>query len=134
MAGAQNPFGHVDLRVPDLEAGVAFYGALLPEIGFPQYLGGKLFRCWAPEGAEGPAGPWFGITEDKQHRPNGNRIAFWAESREAVDRAATAAMAAGSREVSGPKEMLEYSNNYYAVFFEDPWGNALEVLHYIGSA
>ena len=127
----QNPFSHVDLRVPDLEAGVAFYQTLLPEMGFSKYEGGQVFRSWTlPEGA-GPRRPWFGITEDRAHQPNGNRIAFQVESRAEVDRIAALLEPANARAISGPKSMPDYSPTYYAVFFEDPWGNPLEVLHWL---
>ena len=130
---SKNPIGHIDLRVPDLEAGVAFYSTLLPEVGYTEYLGGQQFRCWAPAGSEGPAGAWFGITADRGHVANANRIAFWAESRAEVDRVAALLPAAGALAISGPKAMTAYSDSYYAVFFTDPWGNALEILHYNSS-
>ena len=60
------------------------------------------FTYWV--GAEAPAGiagvpedpidtgvmtiDFFGFTEEADHQPNGNRIAFWAPSREAVDKVA----------------------------------------------
>lgn len=125
----KNPFSHIDQRVPDLEAGVQFYSVLLPEVGFSRYLGGNQFRVWTTEDGEEPSKPWFGITEDKDHTPNANRIAFWMESREEVDRIAERMKTLGAQNLSGPKEMPEYSNTYYAVFFEDPWGNPLEVVH-----
>lgn len=128
---ARNPFSHVDQRVPDLEAGVAFYQALLPAVGFPRYVGGQAFRCWTTAEGQGPSQPWFGITEDRAHRPGGSRVAFWVEDREAVHRAAAAAREAGALNVSGPKDMKEYSETYYAVFFDDPWGNPLEVVHHL---
>ncbi len=127
----KNPFSHIDQRVPHLEAGVEFYGILLPEVGFPRYLGGQAFRVWTIEGGQGPSQPWFGITEDPDHRPNANRVAFWVESRSEVDRIAELLRGAGALDVSGPKEMPEYTATYYAVFFADPWGNPLEVVHVI---
>lgn len=126
-----NPFSHVDQRVGDLERGVAFYGAVLPAVGFAKYVGGKTFRCWTTESGEGPAQPWFGITEEKGHRGSASRVSFWAPSREAVDRAADVAKQAGALDVSGPRECPEYTDTYYAVFFSDPWGNLLEVVHWL---
>ncbi len=128
----KNPFSHIDQRVPDLDSGVAFYGALLPEVGFSRYLGGQAFREWTTDGGAGPSQPWFGITENRDHVPNVNRVAFWVESRSEVDRIAQVVREAGAVNVSGPKEMREYTRSYYAVFFEDPWGNPLEVVHSTG--
>lgn len=127
-----NPFSHVDQRVHDLEAGVAFYAAWLPSVGFSKYMGGKAFRCWTTPEGTGPAQPWFGITEDPAHRAGESRVAFWVPSPEEVDRVAEALREAGAKNVSGPKLMPEYLESYYAVFFEDPWGNRLEVLHWEG--
>ena len=128
---SRNPFSHVDQRVGDLDAGVAFYGAVLPHVGFPRYVGGKAFRCWTTAEGGGPSQPWFGITEDENHRAGTGRVAFWAASREGVDEAAAAVKAAGALNISGPRDCPEYTESYYAVFFEDPWGNPLEVLHYL---
>ncbi len=126
----RNPFSHIDQRVGDLDSGVRFYGALLPEIGFPRDLGGRAFRVWTTPADEGPAQPWFGITEERDHVANSSRIAFWVESRDEVKRIAELVRQAGALHVSGPKEMPSYSPSYYALFFEDPWGNPLEVLHW----
>ena len=58
--------------------------------------------------------------------PNENRIAFWAESPGEVDRLASIATGAGAQNVEGPGWEDE---TYYAVFFEDPCGNRLEICH-----
>jgi len=126
----QNPFSHIDQRVHDLEAGIEFYGAFLPELGFSRFVGGKLFRAWTTQKGEGPSQPWFGITEDASHRPGLSRIAFWVDSQSEVDRIAKILKASGARELSGPKLMPEYLDTYYAVFFEDPFGNRLEVVYW----
>jgi predicted lactoylglutathione lyase len=70
-----------------------------------------------------------GFTEDRNHKPNANRIAFWAESRERVDEIGELLQAAGALNISGPRACPEYSPTYYAVFFEDPFGNCLEVCY-----
>jgi predicted lactoylglutathione lyase len=120
-----NPYQHIDLRVLDLETAVAFYAALLPPLGFTVDEGGKLFRCWSAPCDDGHT--WFGITEDREHRPNANRISFRAPSREDVDRLADVARKAGAGKMSGPRACPEYAETYYAAFFDDPSGNALEI-------
>ena len=52
--------------------------------------------------------------------------AFWAESAAVVDRVAEVAARVGARNIEGP---MDYESGYYAVFFEDPCGNRLEVCH-----
>jgi predicted lactoylglutathione lyase len=126
---SSNRFQHIDLRVSDMQIAYPFYAAVLPALGFPTEDSGERFRCFVGPG-EAPFKPWFGFTEDRDHRPNTNRIAFSAASRAEVDRAAETAREAGALSISGPRPCPEYSPSYYAVFFEDPCGNCLEVCYY----
>ena len=124
----KNPFQHIDLRVNDHEQAWEFYSKILPAIGFEKGNKGRIFSGYDADGKL-PDKAWFGFTEDKNHRPNANRIAFWAESRERVDAIAARVRNAGARNISGPKECPDYSSTYYAVFFEDPFGNRLEICY-----
>ena len=122
-----NRFQHVDIRVNDLAAAVAFYSEFLPALGFT-HRGGSVFNVFSGDGTP-PQKPWFGFVEDKDHVPNTNRIAFWAENREEVDRLGAVVRQAGGKNLSGPRDCPEYGPSYYAVFFEDPSGNCLEVCY-----
>ncbi len=124
----KNPYQHIDLRVNDIERAWAFYSKILPPIGFEKGSRGKTFSGFDADGVF-PDQAWFGFTEDRDHRPNANRIAFWAESRERVDEIAALLAEAGARNISGPKACPDYTPTYYAVFFEDPFGNRLEICH-----
>lgn len=124
----KNPFQHIDLRVNDLEQAWAFYSKILPAIGFEQGNKGERFSGFDAKGKP-PDQAWFGFTEDRNHQPNTNRIAFWAESRERVDAIAAVIQNAGAKNISGPRACPEYTPSYYAVFFEDPFGNCLEVCY-----
>lgn len=124
----KNPFQHVDLRVNDHDLAWEFYSKLLPALGFTKGHRGTVFSGFEAEGTP-PAQPWFGFCEDREHRPNATRIAFQAESRERVDELAELLREAGARNVSGPRACPDYTPSYYAVFFEDPFGNCLEVCH-----
>ena len=120
----QRHFDHVDLRVPRLADVAAFYERLLPALGFSRR---KNIEGWLEFEAEGEeATAFFGVTESRTHVINENRIAFWAENRADVDRVAGVASVAGARNIEGP---MDYAAGYYAVFFEDPCGNRLEVCH-----
>src|SRR6266566_4462470 len=70
---------------------------------------------------------FFGFTQDRRHQPNGTRLAFWAETREEVNRLARLVRKIGGRRLEGPEVCRAYSRGYYACFFEDPDGNKLEV-------
>jgi catechol 2,3-dioxygenase-like lactoylglutathione lyase family enzyme len=118
-------FGHIDLRVSDLAAALAFYEALLPAVGFTERYHGDSWKVWATTEPL-PSTGYFAITEDRNHVANSNRIAFWVESDAEVDRIAEVVHRAGAVELSGPKSM-PYSPGYYAAFFADPSGNRLEI-------
>jgi catechol 2,3-dioxygenase-like lactoylglutathione lyase family enzyme len=124
---ARRLFDHLDLRVRDLHAADAFYSRFLPEVGFP-------VRREAPDHAlsfdaqsDGPKPEFVALIEDGAHTPNASRIAFWAETKAEVDRIGSVLRKAGAKNLEGPMVCPEYSPGYYAVFFEDPSGNRLEV-------
>ena len=120
-------FDHVDLRVRNLDAAGAFYLALLPALGFAARVD---IEGWLQFEAQGPqATEFFGVVEDKDHQPNRNRIAFWAGSRERVDQLAAMLARIGAMNIEGPG--FE-SDSYYAVYFDDPSGNPLEICHRSG--
>ncbi|MEN3367864.1 MAG: hypothetical protein V7609_7 [Verrucomicrobiota bacterium] len=120
-------FDHIDLRVKNRGAAQKFYAQILPAIGFRVDKSGEQWGLFEADGEK--AVDFFGFTEEADHRPNGNRIAFWAESREAVDNVAEIVRKAGGKNLEGPELCVEYSPGYYAVFFEDPDGNKLEVCY-----
>ena len=70
-----NPFGHIDLRVRDLEAATMFYDALLPALGFSERYHGGEWNVWATTGPS-PDAAYFAVTEDPAHKANANRIAL----------------------------------------------------------
>ena len=86
-------FDHIDLRVRDLASAKRFYGALLPALGFTIDSSGEEWCIWQTPG-EGPVA-FFGFPEEPKHQPNDNRIAFWAENRNQVDRIAVVVRRAG---------------------------------------
>lgn len=118
-------FDHIDLRVPDLAKVTDFYRKLLPALGFKKNL---TISGWLQYYAEGN-GPteFFGVTESSAHVPNENRIAFWASGVAEVDDIARLLGEIGAQNIEGPD--YDESPTYYAVFFEDPAGNRLEVCH-----
>ena len=119
-------FDHIDLRVKDFARATEFYRKLLPPLGFTCDRSDQEWATFYSVGGHQPSA-FFGFTADPQHQPNGNRIAFWADSRTEVDRIAALVRDIGARNLEGPELVREYSPGYYAVFFEDPDGNKLEV-------
>ncbi len=118
-------YDHIDLRVREMEPAKRFYREVLPALGFTrQGDDGEWLSFYAP--GEGKT-PFFGLTEDPDHRPNGNRISFWADTREEVDRVAEVVKRAGGKVLEGPELCVEYTPDYYAFFWEDPDGNKFEI-------
>jgi catechol 2,3-dioxygenase-like lactoylglutathione lyase family enzyme len=118
-------FDHIDLRVQNLDESRHFYEKLLPALGFTQEMHIEGWLQYEAQGANGIAES-FGVMESPHHVANESRIAFWAGSPAEVDRVATILVEAGARIIDGPSYEAP---NYYAVFFEDPSGNRLEVCH-----
>jgi len=117
-------FDHIDLRVPRLPEAAAFYETLLPAVGFTRRVD---VTGWLQFEAEGQGvTEFFGVTESPHFVPNENRIAFRAESAAAVDALARVIAKAGARHIEGP---MVYEAEYYALFFEDPFGNRFEICH-----
>lgn len=127
-------FDHIDLRVSDMDRAAKFYAKFLPALGFvrekhesaPEGVAVEDFHTFYSAGGDTPS-EFFGFTLDKDHRPNGTRIAFWADTHEEVNRIAKLVREAGGKNLEGPENCAEYSSGYYGFFFEDPDGNKLEI-------
>ena len=117
---------HIDLRVKNFARAKEFYGKLLPALGFTRDRSDVEWGTFYSVGGDQPPA-FFGFTEDPKHQPNGNRIAFWADTRAEVDKIGQLIGQIGGKNLEGPEVAAEYSPGYYAVFFEDPDGNKLEV-------
>ena len=125
---------HVDLVVSDLERSLEFYRGLLRPLGYDRespitgergepvvYLGhrdGDAIGLRTAQ-SEGPLDRYaLGV----------HHIALRARSRAVVDERAAWLRSAGATIESGPAE-YDYSPGYYAVFFYDPDGIKLEIVH-----
>ena len=89
---------------------------------------GDEFTTWRippPGGTLEDAPDNFGIAEDPEHLPGRVRVAFKAPSRRKVADIVQILSALGARNVEMDDGI--YGTDYYAVFFEDPDGNLLEV-------
>jgi catechol 2,3-dioxygenase-like lactoylglutathione lyase family enzyme len=119
-------FDHIDLRVKDRARAQKFYEQILPALGFTYENSDEEWGAFHAE-TDGVRTEFFAFDEDKNHRPNETRIAFWADTQEEVDRFAEIVRKAGGRNLEGPQIWPEYTAGYYALFFEDPDGNKLEL-------
>jgi catechol 2,3-dioxygenase-like lactoylglutathione lyase family enzyme len=115
----------VTINVRDLPGARRFYAAALGALGLAERTD-RLGRVGF--GADGREE--FGMydsadTEGFRHA----HIAFVAPSREAVDTFYRAALAAGARSLSEPRERPEFGPGYYSAYVVDPEGNGVEAAY-----
>ena len=119
---------HVDLRVRERDRAIAFYDAIAGALGLTRF-DGETFTCYEPVrpdgGSEAETQGWLGFTVDPAMTPNLTRIAFAVDTCEDVDRVARVCVDIDAPNLEGPD--YAYGPEYYAIFFDDPDGNRLEV-------
>ena len=117
--------GYMTLGTNDLDKAVAFYDALLAELGGSRMMEEDNFIAWAgPDG-----GGAFAVTRpfDGNVATVGNGVmgALQAKSKEQVDQAYAKAMALGATDEGEPGPRGE---GFYAGYFRDLDGNKLNVF------
>jgi glyoxylase I family protein len=127
---------HVIVNTNDLERARAFYGWLLPRLGYAAewpFAGG--FGWLSPAGSFWlkPADARFAGDRFHKDRVGLCEIAFAATSRDEVDALGRALVERGVPVLDPPREYPDYVPGYYAVFFTDPDGLKLELVHVPGA-
>ncbi|HVD24670.1 MAG TPA: VOC family protein [Gaiellaceae bacterium] len=131
---------HVDLVVSSIERSLSFYRDLLGALGWHGLSetegerGETIWYLWGP-------GSSIGLREAQSETPDGvdryrlglHHLAFEAYSRAVVDDRADWLEEQGAEIESLPRE-YGYIPGYYAVFFYDPDGLKLEIVHVPGQA
>lgn len=147
----RGPLDHIDLSIRDPERSIPFYAAFFAALGYrrmrielPGFTGPEPERAaWSLRRAGVPD---FGVevrparaeSRDQpvdRYAPGLHHMAFHAESRAAVDEVHEAVRAAGGTVLDPPRDyggQPGYTEGYYAVFFADPDGIKLEVVHLPG--
>jgi catechol 2,3-dioxygenase-like lactoylglutathione lyase family enzyme len=126
---------HVDLVVSEIGRSLPFYRDLLGPLGWhwiSEVEGERGETIWYLGGP----GTSIGLREAQASRPGPHdryriglhHLAVEAPSRAAVDERADWLRERGAEIESGPEEYA-YIPGYYAVFFYDPDGIKLEILH-----
>jgi catechol 2,3-dioxygenase-like lactoylglutathione lyase family enzyme len=124
---------HLMINCNDYETALRFYSWLMPEIGYPQVAS---FDQPAPvTGWFGDGGSFWLCSSAKADRRSFNKervglreIAFSANDRAQIDALAGQIAAHGGTVLDAPRE-YDYVPGYYAVFFTDPDGLKLELVH-----
>jgi glyoxylase I family protein len=131
---------HVDLVVSSIERSLSFYRDLLGPLGWHGLSetegerGETIWYLWGP-------GSSIGLREAQSETQDGvdryrlglHHLAFEAYSRSVVDERADWLEEQGAEIESLPRE-YGYIPGYYAVFFYDPDGLKLEIVHVPGQA
>ena len=123
---ASRMLDHIDLRVSDVAQARKFYDAVLPALGFTNARPCAQATCYYAEG-DPKNSPFVELNELPGHRGNANRVAFWADTEDEVNRLGEIVRQAGAQVVEGPEYCPDYTPGYYAVFFEDDDGNKWEI-------
>jgi glyoxylase I family protein len=131
---------HVDLVVSSILRSLPFYRELLEPLGWHrvgEVEGERGETIWYISGPGSSLGLRQAQTPSEEpfdrYRVGVHHIAFEAASRHAVDERADWLRGRGVSIESGPEE-YSYIPGYYAVFFYDPDGIKLEIVHVPGHA
>jgi catechol 2,3-dioxygenase-like lactoylglutathione lyase family enzyme len=129
---------HVDLVVSSIERSLPFYRELLAPLGYHRISevegerGETIWYLGGPDVAIGLRAAQSGGEHDR-YSVGVHHLAFEAWSRATVDERAEWLRAQQVEIESGPEEYA-YLPGYYAVFFYDPDGIKLEIVHVPGQA
>ena len=129
--GAMN---HLALTLRDLKASeAAFYKPVLEFLGYAKVEEEAGMTIWFSETALAAVNLWQAEADlkDRPHEryaPGFHHFAFWAESRAQVDALHALLVEIGATVLDPPAE-YDYLPGYYAVFFADPDGLKLELVH-----
>jgi len=130
---------HVDLVVSSLERSLSFYRGLLEPIGWTglhEVRGERGETIWYLS-VDGAGVAALGLREKQsdahavpydRYAVGVHHVCFDVPSRDVVDERARWLAEQGATIESGPRE-YGYTPGYYAVFFYDPDGIKLEILH-----
>ncbi len=125
---------HIDLSVSDVAAAKGVYGPVLDFLGYAMVKDRPDGCEWDLQGRE-PFGASLGIRtataggSHDRYAPGLHHLAWRVESRDAVDAAHDLLVEHRIPVLDPPAQYPEYSGDYYAVFFADPDGLKLEIVH-----
>jgi glyoxylase I family protein len=124
-------FDHVDLTVSDLGRAVAFYDTVLGALGFRR-IPHETYVAWGNAHTSigvYPAEVDRDVAVDRR-RPGFHHAALRVKSRAEVDAFHRFLVEQKITVLDPPAEYPQYGPDYYAVFFADPDGMKLEVVHF----
>jgi glyoxylase I family protein len=124
---------HLALTVSDRTKSELFYDAVLNFMGYEQIEKTEAFTMWwLPQAgaillyAANPNSP---NPQHDRYSPGFHHLAFNADRREQVDELYQRLVEMNAQILDPPAEYPNYAPGYYAVFFADPDGLKLELVH-----
>ncbi len=113
--------GYTTIGAKDIDKAIAFYDALLGELGGKRVMEMKNGHLYGFA-----QGPLFGVTKphngDAQHSGNGNMIALRCPSSDKVDLLHAKALSLGGTDEGKPGDR---GGGFYGAYLRDPDGNKL---------
>ncbi len=123
-----NIIDHLSVGVADLQAAKEFYTPTLDTIGVSMLAETKHFLAYGKNAIQFLAMPPY--DQKSATAGNGAHICFTAQSQEAVRAFHVAALKAGGVCEGEPGPRPAYpTENAFAAYIRDPFGNKLEVIH-----
>lgn len=127
---------HLGINVPDLRAAKGYYDAVMPLLGFDEYLTAEDEFAYRPAGGKpGTYLFFYPSAEDSQytrHRTGLQHLAFIMRSRSLVNDVHALATVLipqfGGQVLHRPQVFPQYPQPYFATFWLDPWGLMLEAV------
>lgn len=124
--------GYVTLGTDDLDSALAFYDALLGELGAKRLMemgpNDGNFTLYGVDWSQ----PALALTRPFDGQPqqpgNGNMVALVVDSRGKVDALHARALSLGGSDEGAPGLRGDPSMNFYAAYFRDPEGHKLAVF------
>lgn len=120
---------HIDLTVNDLARSKAFYDRVLRELGF-RFLDEDLDVRWGNAHLTIAIRPASTVQDFDRYRAGLHHLALKVRSRADVDEFHRFLVGAKLPVLDPPADYPRYGKNYYAVFFADPDGIKLELVHF----
>jgi glyoxylase I family protein len=123
---------HIDVTVNDIARSAIFYDTVMPALGFR-----RLIEDNGDDVRWGNAHMTFAIRQAVERGAKFNRyrvglhhLAFKAKSRSAIDEFHRFLIRDNLPILDAPAEYPQYGPNYYAIFFADPDGMKIELVHF----
>ncbi len=122
---------HIDLTVNDLARSIIFYDKVMPALGFRRLPDNDRNNIrWANAHLSFAIRPATSGADFDRYRVGLHHLALRAKSRAAIDEFHRFLLTERLPILDPPAEYQIYGPQYYAVFFADPDGMKLELVHF----